>query len=92
MLKTQQICVTRPQCVNDERYVYEHKKSGNSHVQLRRSGQNAAGQPTAVSGPIALSRHYAKNRIQSLRVDSSAGGTRAVGSSSYRVRDCAARY
>ena len=59
-------------------------------------GQNALGQPTAVTSSIALSRHYAKNRLQSLRVDSSAGGTRAVGSLGYKqrlsARGCAARY
>ena len=53
--------------------------------------QNAVGEPTAVRSPIALSRHYAKNRLQSLRVDSSAGGTVPElsghsGTSSHRAR------
>jgi hypothetical protein len=39
------------------------------------SGQNAVGQATAVNSPIAISRHCAKNQLQSPRVDSSTGST-----------------
>jgi hypothetical protein len=53
-------------------------------------GENAVGQPTAVCSPIAISRHYVENRLQSLRADSSAGGTIELsghsGTSSHRAR------
>jgi hypothetical protein len=37
-------------------------------------GQNAVGLPTAVNSPIAISWHYPKNRLQSLRMAKSARG------------------
>jgi hypothetical protein len=62
------------------------------NVSVAERGYNVAG----LYSPIAISRHYVENRLQSLRVDSSAGGTRAVGSLAYKqsqsARGCAARY
>ena len=57
---------------------------------MRVCGEIAVGQPTAVCSPIAISRHYVENRLQSLRADSSAGGTIELsghsGTSSHRAR------
>jgi len=53
------------------------------NVNVADSSHNAAG----LYSPIAISRHYVENRLQSLRADSSAGGTTELsGTSSHRAR------